>query len=478
MEHQPPGLNSEALFRALFNQAAYLSHLERHAEALQACARALGLKADHAPLWRLKGHLSSKEGRHASALSDFEEALRLKPDDPDSWRAKACCLEDIGRLEEALTAYEHALRLAPRDDRHWRAKGELLSKLGRFEPALLAYEEALLLDRGSVDSWRAKSSALRMLGRPEEAASAHDEAERLTTITFMGVQGAIRAIGGERDAPANRILEERPLRVESSSPVVAFTEGEKKGWRGERYLTIDGRPAYTLTYWCGTCGYFFERAGDAGRVGSIDTLRGRTATGLEAIDDEIVQPYTTLIQSGDYIVVLREIHPRLITPGSPEDYFTTEQMALMDAERYPSGYFPYDPRLPYYRGSRLKGRLRGRSSRVFWSTGLFEFVIPMVPDDRLSTDTVAAYRQSLTRGQRPTAIALSCLDIELPHNQAYNSELQSHWCWGHFLLDGHHKMFAAALEQRPITLLSFVALESGLSSPDDVRRMLAIFRDL
>ncbi|MEV0457806.1 hypothetical protein [Catellatospora methionotrophica] len=41
----------------------------------------------------------------------------------------------------------------------------------------------------------------------------------------------------------------------------------------------------------------------------------------------------------------------------------------------------------------------------------------------------------------------------------------------HFLLDGHHKMQAAAEAGRPLRLLSLLSVDAGLALPDQVARI-------
>lgn len=49
-----------------------------------------------------------------------------------------------------------------------------------------------------------------------------------------------------------------------------------------------------------------------------------------------------------------------------------------------------------------------------------------------------------------------------------------HWCLTHFLLDGHHKLEAAATAGRPVRLLSLLALGEGMSGAEDWARLPAL----
>src|SRR5205823_5496435 len=103
---------------------------------------------------------------------------------------------------------------------------------------------------------------------------------------------------------------------------------------------------------------------------------------------------------------------------------------------------------------------------------LFEFIVPMFPHTWLKPDVVATYRSTSTDGQAPTGIAISMLDVKEPAVWKGEPDVTAHWCLAHYLLDGHHKVFAASQDDRSVGLLSFVALQKGLSTVDQVEQVL------
>lgn len=62
---------------------------------------------------------------------------------------------------------------------------------------------------------------------------------------------------------------------------------------------------------------------------------------------------------------------------------------------------------------------------------------------------------------RPTAVAT--LDVCAPA-PANGQDWYAHWGLTHFLLDGHHKLAAAAAEGRAVRLLSLLAIDASLST--------------
>jgi hypothetical protein len=107
---------------------------------------------------------------------------------------------------------------------------------------------------------------------------------------------------------------------------------------------------------------------------------------------------------------------------------------------------------------------------------LFEFVVPMVPATWNAPDTVADYEGRLAEGEIPTAVALAVLDVAEPAVSSPLLTHQRHWGLMHFLLDGHHKLQAGALTGRPVRLLSFLTLDQGTGSREQVLRVAEILR--
>jgi hypothetical protein len=92
---------------------------------------------------------------------------------------------------------------------------------------------------------------------------------------------------------------------------------------------------------------------------------------------------------------------------------------------------------------------------------MFELVLPIFSDRDLSSRTVREYQRSITNGEQPTALAISLVQQRL-RMEGPGGEVPTDVCLIHFLLDGHHKIKAAAKIRRPIKLLSFLSLNESL----------------
>ena len=97
----------------------------------------------------------------------------------------------------------------------------------------------------------------------------------------------------------------------------------------------------------------------------------------------------------------------------------------------------------------------------------------MVPPTWNTRERVEEYVELMGRGTAPTAVAVSTLDVCEP---AFGmpADHYRHWGLTHFLLDGHHKLEAAATAGRPVQLLSLLALGKGLAESGACARLPAL----
>jgi hypothetical protein len=227
-----------------------------------------------------------------------------------------------------------------------------------------------------------------------------------------------------------------------------------------RQLLLDGVPAFDLPWWCGTCPYFFGRLDGADHTLSTDALTDRLTQGLDGIDDDVVATFSAILPEGRYLPLLLTVEPRLTRQGRPGDYFTGEFAATWGEH---ASTLDTDPETPYYRTF---------ETRVDDDAHLFEFVVPLVRPAWNAMPTVAGHAELLRTTSAPTAVAVSTLDVSRPWVEAAkSSDWFEHWCLTHFLLDGHHKMQAAALTDRPLRLLSLVSLEESPAGDEAVARL-------
>jgi hypothetical protein len=200
-------------------------------------------------------------------------------------------------------------------------------------------------------------------------------------------------------------------------------------------------------------------------------LSERLNAGVKSLDQDVVRTASLLLPGGQYRVCLFELTPIRVSPGTSKDYFANELERSWDRDS--SGVSPHDD---YYRMPEQR-ITRGDEVDRF-----FEFVVPFYTG--VSPATVSSYGAALLAGAKPTALAASLLDLKFGWDRGsfrggpwLRSELldrqtdrpgETHLCPSHYLLDGHHKVFAASLLQRPITLLSFLSMDHSFATAEAI----------
>lgn len=197
----------------------------------------------------------------------------------------------------------------------------------------------------------------------------------------------------------------------------------------------------------------------ANQTVSIGELRERLTDGI-GLEPDIIAAFSQLLPEDDYVPLLLSVPPRLTLPMRAGDYFAEEQVATWGL----SGFWglPEYPQTPYY---------RTYETRVAAGAHLFEFVVPMVPPSWNDRDQVTEHARRLTRSSTPTAVAVSTLDVTQPAVDTQSSDYYEHWGLTHFLLDGHHKLQAAAEAGLPLQLLALVATGASLATADQLSRL-------
>ena len=252
----------------------------------------------------------------------------------------------------------------------------------------------------------------------------------------------------------------RTLGVESGARV-RFGEEEKAegAYAGRRVLFLDDKAAFELSFWCGTCQFLFKRQYGANETVSLADMEERLADGIAALDEDVISTFGSLLPAGEYLPLLVRVEPRLVRPVQPGDYFSEEQVATWGVE--PFWGLPEYPCTPYYRTF---------ETAVDREAHMFEFVVPMVPPSWNDKARVAQHAARLQSSQHPTAVAVASLDVCAPATDD-GVDWYVHWGLTHFLLDGHHKLQAAAETGTALQLLSLLSVDGSLATREQVERV-------
>lgn len=253
------------------------------------------------------------------------------------------------------------------------------------------------------------------------------------------------------------------IQIEISESPISFETSGNDNWKiWDRYLCIEGKQAFHIGNICDTCTFFFERLSGANQKISAKEVSDKLRSGLQNLDSEIVEKLQRLLPVGKFTPILWQWKPSLVTPGTASDYFAKEQIELWGLDGFWG--LPHSPKTEYYRAS---------SIRLDKTSGLFHFGVPIYPHTWLQKETLELYRNRVGRENPPTAVAISILDVKQPAVGNESSEFNSHYCFAHYLIDGHHKTYTAAATNSSCTLLSFIAHEKGTSSNDDIQKVVA-----
>ena len=240
----------------------------------------------------------------------------------------------------------------------------------------------------------------------------------------------------------------------SEAPRLAFGDGQ-----GRRALVLDGEAAFELSFWCGTCPFLFERLEGAKETLSLSVMEDRLAAGLGELDGEVVETFGALLPRGSYLPLLLEIEPRLVLPVQDGRLLRGRAGADVGPGRLLGPSRP--PHTPYYRTF---------ETAVDAEAHLYEFVVPMVPPSWNDAGRVAEYAERLRASSSAAAVAVTTLDVCAPA-VAGGSDWYMHWGLTHFLLDGHHKLQAAAENGRRLRLLALVSVEGSLADDEQLGRV-------
>lgn len=265
----------------------------------------------------------------------------------------------------------------------------------------------------------------------------------------------------------------RIVEIHNAEPIIRFAASGP-----ERCLTIRGRRVVKMWAGCDTCAISFERVPSVG-IGAFEVAeRLRAGSGVD--DRDLLETASRLLPTDKYHVT--ELHGRPVTtrPGDGTDYFKTESFGTFgpDAGSSDSAYWvarkvtlPPDAMVPTPRGlvtdedaaflpiARRDDWVGPRPAARKWFVHL---IVPLHPIDELDRARIDQYRSDIASGSRPVALAVSMLDIRAPEFVRNEDMYAEHWTLSSFVLDGHHKIQAAAELGAPIRVLVFATADDHL----------------
>lgn len=267
--------------------------------------------------------------------------------------------------------------------------------------------------------------------------------------------------------------------------VVTF---EPSAWPGDEYkadtsrwyhhLLVSGKRVFEYGNPCGTCGILFRKVGSVSQ--RVDDSEASELLGrLEAVpSQEALAALARVLEPGVYYPLILEGRVEAVEPGGPRDFFAVDVVRLFGLEP-PEYEEPPDPGTPYYRfGTELSlertGRLGGPHKALVTSV-----IMPLYRPDLLQRERIEFWKNEHRAGTPLTALAVSVIDDQAPamypNDRTYQYEEQ--FLFTNCLLDGHHRLQAAAEVGADLRILALLALGSrSLVDERDVSAVLAPFQ--
>lgn len=240
------------------------------------------------------------------------------------------------------------------------------------------------------------------------------------------------------------------------------------------HLLVNGVRVFEYGCPCGTCGIVFAKV-----ASPLNRVNDREAAELLG-DLDTTPPNTVLrrlarvLEPGTYYPIVIEARVRAIEPGGPDDYFANEVVHLFGFEP-PEYARPRNPATRFYRMVPdyflpRTGRLNGPHKAMATS-----ILMPLHDPARLDRARVEAWRRLGATGRRLTALAVSVLDDQEPA-LAVTCPYEEQFLLTNCILDGHHRVQAAAELGVPLRVLALFSKSYSLARSDsDIALVLRRF---
>jgi len=188
---------------------------------------------------------------------------------------------------------------------------------------------------------------------------------------------------------------------------------------------------------CDTCGGWFSLVDKPFRPGTPEEISNRLGQGIKAIDPPLVESIMPLLPRGRYTVGLLRTAP-FCHENDTDHWYRSRCVEREIWHRLPTD--EDDNGAPVTAHEYFE---RYRES---------EDILPHLPKGSIDWKQVRHYVEAMESGNRPTAMVISLGEMRHPGGGSLTYARLTH-----FVIDGHHKLYAAASIGKPLTLLSFFA---------------------
>ncbi|MFH1724133.1 MAG: hypothetical protein ABII00_05860 [Elusimicrobiota bacterium] len=236
--------------------------------------------------------------------------------------------------------------------------------------------------------------------------------------------------------------------------------GKKHAQANSLFLEIDGKRRFEIGNDCDTCHFWFKCLQDPKIFAQKKVVNlPKSLSVPRPLDAKLIReilPVIELMDKGDHYIFNTKL--QLAGPYRSDDessyFYNSEFMEIWDiedpaSEDLLSGWEHYE----------------GKTPRVFRHDGViekqFDFVIPLVPQQRLKQENIRVYQQMIAGGDRPRVLLLGMLHRPVPGSVSSGQTKNLHSYFAGFVLDGHHKL--AAYQRAGVPVNSLVVLSQKAS---------------
>ena len=234
------------------------------------------------------------------------------------------------------------------------------------------------------------------------------------------------------------------------------------------HLTVAGKRIFEYGCPCGTCGIVFRKVGKI-----ADRISDREAVHLLGTLDtmppnRVLRRLARVLEPSCYYPRIIEGTVMRVEPGTPDDYFATDVVRLFGLEA-PDNKQPSSPKTTYYRlgvDHELERTGRRSGSHKALVTAV---VMPLHDTSLLNRERIDFWKHQFNIGVGLTAFAVSVVDNQSPAMNAVDDtyEYEEQFLFTNCLLDGHHRIQAAAELGAPVRILSLMARDFSLARDSD-----------
>lgn len=260
-----------------------------------------------------------------------------------------------------------------------------------------------------------------------------------------------------------KLIDRNKITIENSKSKIGLTTTGGDTWKvWDRFITYNNEQLFHIGNVCGTCNFFFHKLDISINEKIAPTsLIQKLNAGVSKLDKQIIDDFSVLFPDDSYEVLLFEFLPKQTFPNDKNDYFANDLFQTWEDRNKGQS----EANIEYY---------REQDKPIKDDEKIYEFFIPIFPNNQLDEQKIKYYEEIIEAGQKPTVLALSILDVKCPlfnptiNDEEVEPEFFTHWCFANYLLDGHHKIQAAYRQQKSITIMTFLAKRLSWQQTDEL----------